>query len=91
MSFLIATLMMMGQGQDIYTSYPAFGDKDPFSYNNERVLAVTDKGLVRELIVQCTKQTEGIMFHDIASDTFCDSKNKCHKTLSRAISGTCSQ
>lgn len=88
MSFLLATAMLLSSG-DIYTSYPVFGDKEPGYYSDKRVNTVTDKGLVRELIVQCGRENEGILVHDVIGDVFCDSKDTCHSTLSAAIRGTC--
>ncbi len=80
--------------ENIYTSYPAFGDEEPYSYNDKRIAAITEKGLVRELIIQCKKNKddtilEGIMVHDHINNVFCDSKNECHASLAQAINHTC--
>lgn len=79
------------QRNNIYTAQPIFGDQQPYSYNDRRVNTIIEKGLVRELIVQCSKEMEGIMVHDHISNVYCDSKNECHKSLSRAIDRTCAK
>ena len=83
----VSTVLLLA-ASEIYTSYPVFGDEEPGHYANSRVHAVTDNGLMRELIVSCGRE-EGILVHDTVSDLFCDSKNKCHKSLTRAIASTC--
>ncbi len=95
-SLIIVTLILnslafsaSADNRDIYTAYPLLGDNEPFSYPDKRVSTVIEKGLVRELIIQCTKETEGIMVHDHISSVFCDSNNECHSTLRAAINATC--
>ncbi|MEO1151276.1 MAG: hypothetical protein AAFW83_09845 [Pseudomonadota bacterium] len=88
MNILVAAMMLL-QTENIYTSYPVFGDKEPGLYTDKRVNTVTDKGLVRELIVQCVNDQEGILVHDTIANEFCDSGNRCHARLSTAISRTC--
>ncbi len=86
-ALLLASSAATNEG--IYTSYPIFGDSEPVRYSDKRVSVITDKGLVRELIVQCSKDREGIVVHDYISEVFCDSKNACHGSLVTAINRTC--
>jgi len=88
MGILITTLCLIAS-DEIYTAYPAFGDKEPAFYQDNRVKAVADKGITRELIVQC-RNGEGVMVHDVVNDIYVDSKNRDHNSLSAAIRGTCS-
>ena len=88
MNLLISAFLLVSSG-DVYTAYPALGDKIQNTYQDQRVLTITDKGIVRELIVACSDGTEGIMVHDVVEDTFCDSKLTCHKSLGTAIAQTC--
>jgi len=88
MKSIITIALLLGSG-DIYTSYPVFGDNEPSLYKDKRVNVVRDKGLVRELTVQCTPKLDGILIHDVISNQFCDSKNQCHSKLTTAIRKTC--
>jgi len=88
MVFLLAAAALM-QSDIVYTAYPAFGDKEPDYYSDPRVLVVHDRSLIRELIVSCRDGGEGILIHEIITDSCVDSKNKTHGSLSAAIAGTC--
>ncbi len=90
MGMIAASLWLLASGE-IYTSYPAFGDEIEEQYRNSRVEAVVDKGIVRELIIDCGSGAEGVMVHDVVGDVFCDSKDQCHEGLSTAIERTCAK
>lgn len=85
---LSMTLLALLASNEVYTSYPAFGDKEPDFYNNSKIQMVRDNGLTRELTVKCA-DADGIVIHSVIDQTFVDAKNRSHTTLAKAINGTC--
>ena len=98
--FLAAALFIQGV-QIPLIIYPGLGDdpaliSDDPQYKDERIEVITDNGLVREIVVRCSKQgptgqgLTGLVRHDLVEGAFLDAQWTAHKTLSKAIVKTCS-
>lgn len=87
MSVLLSVVAIAAAGE-IYTSYPGLGDEDHNGYNDKRIEVVADKGIVRELIVNCGNGA-GILNHDVIDNLFCDAQHRCSGSLQSAIKNTC--
>ena len=71
-----------------FSLYPGFTDRDAL------VEMTTDKGLIVEVVLRCSrapsgKISSGIMTYSKIERLYCSSKNRCFKEAGRAFDDTC--
>ena len=72
-----------------FSLYPGFRDR------NAVVEMTTDKGLIVEMVVRCSRNAKGkvkagIMTYSKVERLYCSSKNRCSRNADRAFEDTCS-
>ena len=71
-----------------FTLYPGFTDPDA------TIEMLTDKGLVVEIVVRCSRRASGqispgIMTYSKVERLYCSAKNRCFPNATRAYEDTC--
>ena len=71
-----------------FSQYPGFTDPDAL------VEMTTDKGLIIEVVLRCSRKpngkiSSGIMTYSKVEKLFCSSKNRCFRDPVRAFDDTC--
>ncbi len=90
-AFLASTTTMAANPAQAsnFSLYPGFIDRDA------TVEMTTDKGLIIEIVLRCSRRPNGqvrsgIMSYSKVERLFCSSKNRCFRNADRAFEDTCS-
>ncbi len=93
MRLLIASLALFGSltaasATSNFSLYPGFSDR------NALVEMTTDKGLIVEIVLRCSRTKSGqvkagIMTFSKVEKLYCSSKNRCFSAPERAFDDTC--